>query len=485
MSETKASKKRNKDQELAQVHSKLREDLRNQSVKLRDTLGKFQIFYTILDAYKFSAENGGLPIFSEDKPEKLNEKGEKKVGCKRFIVSSYDYFWKRFVHTKPQLRCFYEIILPYLLCNLHVDAEFEVEFNPGKDYNETHECLKADIIEFLLKLGYISSTSQECYKFIILDSSNEKKFSKHYIIHILKPYSRFQNNFHCGAFMRRFYAYIIKKYGEDPTKNPLLIYHTTKTKNEVRSVFDNAIYTSGRNFRTWGSTKRNGNYRPLVLEGQTKETLKLDKRVFEDTLIQRVGDYSNLTVIKCNESDGSEPVSTSKKPTVRSIVNIIKRNSMNTVLPRVYDNKNTRKESDPIPDIAYVIGKYIEDFWKDGSVKPHYYSAEFQTIRYSSSSKYCRNKGDNHKSNHIYFRVYLRRKTFVQGCLDNVDCVNETGEAKVTEEFPIEDTKLLYDIETHLFKFGNASSNASQARLVQSFIYHTRFYISIRFGTKL
>src|SRR5690606_9590587 len=110
--ESEASRKRKNQEELANIDLKLLSELRNKSSETRDNAKIYKTFYIIKDAYRYSVEKGAIPIFSEDKPEKIGIDGKKKIGTKKFIVASYDIFWKMFCNRKPELRCFYEILLP-------------------------------------------------------------------------------------------------------------------------------------------------------------------------------------------------------------------------------------------------------------------------------------------------------------------------------------------------------------------------------------
>lgn len=57
-------------------------------------------------------------------------------------------------------------------------------------------------------------------KIVVLDSSKSSKFSKHCIVKI--PFTLFENNYYCGAFIRRFQIHIINKYGPKES-NPFFV----------------------------------------------------------------------------------------------------------------------------------------------------------------------------------------------------------------------------------------------------------------------
>lgn len=411
-----------------------------------DTAPIYETFPVISKAVEFSEKNGGLPLFALDKPDNPDKKNQRK-GAKLFIVASYCMLWKMFLKCKPEDRCFYETLVPFRACHLHIDAEYLRLLNPNSDEEWLHKTTLQEIKDFLIELGYVTDPDRELDT-MTLDSSNDRKVSKHYIVKIKGK--RFKNNYHCGAFMRRLRNRLMKKYGEDTTKNPFFLWGEKKREEDQNNPLKNlecfidlGIYTCRRQWRVYKATKRGG-YRPLVLEGEDNKDTKVNRETFFAAFVQRIADYKEIyQIIECMEEDGTEPQSTSNKLSYRPDVQSKKMDgAVDRVQSAVYGRKSNwgdgkRPDSKPIPQVAHDIANAIEDEWRDGSSsKPIWFIGN--TIGFDSTSKLCRVKGSEHGGNHIWYKAYLNRGTFVQGCFcSKSSCRTETGEVLVTEEIEL------------------------------------------------
>lgn len=446
-------------------------DPRNEDSKWRDEAPVYKIFYKIDHAYDFSVKKGLLPLFALDKSNPKNQ------GSKVFVVAGYDRFYAKYASMKPEERCFYETILP-LPCHLHVDAEYIREKNPSKDQKWIDSTIRDEIILFMIELGIIKSA--DMVKVLALDSSNVKKFSKHYLF-IMKDGTRFKNNYHCGAFMRRLKNRMLKKYGEDRNTNPLFAWSVRKKESEQNDpekaldlVMDICVYTFRRQFRLLGSTKRLGPYRPLLLEGDDNNNFHLSKDLFYGSLIQRIDDYSTLKLVQCLEENGEEPVSTSRKREKGDRL----RTRLNYPSQGVISSRESFR-SDPPPPFMSRLGRHLADLWqrKTGSgcdLRFSYYSSEYQTMRFESSSKFCLIKGEPHTGNHVWFRVYLRTCTFVQGCYsEKTSCTSSEGERLLTERMELdlpEDLRL--EVEAHA---GKSRRRGDPTPIIAGFLNHMEY----------
>lgn len=415
-----------------------REDPRNEDSHKRDSAPVYKIFYTIDKAWEYSLAKGRLPLFSLDKPNPKNP------GAKVFIVAGYNRFYDIYAKMKPETRCFYETVLPDIPCHLHVDAEYNRERNPIADQTWVDKTLRSEIIQFMMELEFIEKP--EDVKVISLDSSNEVKFSKHYLF-VIKDGTRFKNNYHCGAFIRRLRKRMLDKYGQDRTKNPLFAWAIRKKASEnndpdkaLEFVADVCVFTFRRQFRLVGSTKRKGPYRPLLPEGVDKSKFVLTRDRFFETLIQRIDDYSKLKIVECKEENGEEPISTSRKREKKDV------ERSRLVFPS--QGVISRKESftsDPPPPFTDKLGLCLINAWMKktghggGDLHFLYYNSEYQTLRFDSTTKYCLTKGDYHQGNHVWFRVYLRSRTFAQGCYsEKASCTSSNGEKILSERIDLE-----------------------------------------------
>lgn len=431
-------------------------DPRNVDSKKRDAALVYRVFYKMDHAWAYSVKKGLLPIFGLDKVNPKNQ------GSKVYIVAGYDRFFDVYSKMKPENRCFYETVLPDLPCHLHVDAEFIREKNPETDQNWVDKTLKVECIQFMIELEMIKSEND--VGIVVLDSSNDVKFSKHYLL-VIKDGTRFKNNYHCGAFMRRLKNRMLQKYGEERTKNPLFVWSSRKKKEEEINpdkacdfVADICIFTFRRQFRLLGSTKRKGTFRPLLPEGVDKNNFVLTKERLYESLIQRIDDYSKLKIAECKEENGEEPISTSRKKEK----NDVERSQLRFPSQGLISKKESFTSDKP-PPFTDKIGRALLNAWQKktgysgGDLNILYYNSEYQTIRFDSSTKYCLSKGDYHTGNHIWFRVYLKTRTFAQGCYsEKGSCTFASGERRLSERI---DLDLPDELEALVSKYIGASKN--------------------------
>lgn len=209
------------------------------------------VFYKKSEAYQCSDRYGRLPIFSVD----ISDHEAKKA----YIVTGYQNWWSEYKNAKPEQRYAYEVVLPEMPCHLYVDIEAEFSKNNTSLANTIHDKftqLIRELRSFMYIMHLAPTKHLDNLEIIILDSSKPTKFSKHCIIHI--PHTLFENNYYCGAFIRRFQIHILQKFGPKET-NPFYIYpeNIDKQTTEFKLfLIDMGVYTKGRDFRLLGSYKR-------------------------------------------------------------------------------------------------------------------------------------------------------------------------------------------------------------------------------------
>ena len=97
-----------------------------------------------------------------------------------------------------------------MLSNLYNDLEINKELNEEK-FNKFESVIEFQlfehIIKLLIQLNYIKERN-EC-SIVILDSSNEVKISRHYIILLNEGFKKFKNTYHCGEFVRKLQSEIM------------------------------------------------------------------------------------------------------------------------------------------------------------------------------------------------------------------------------------------------------------------------------------
>jgi len=444
------------------------DDERKEERRKREETIIFQSCHTMAEAVKYSQMYGNLPIFPYDKPV---PKDSNATGKKKFFVGSYQSIWSFYNQMKKEQRAMYETIMSDIPCHIHIDAEYIKEFNSESDPEWLNITLKKELIDFTVKT--FPELKHEDIQLVTLDASSAKKFSKHYMLYIKGH--MLKNNYHCGALIRRFRLYIIDKYGADLEKNPFFIIAQKKDRKEKGKTYksrdflvDLAIYTLRRAWRVYGSTKRD-TYRPLFFEGEDKETAAVTQEKFFGTLSQRPRD-EDFHLLECLEHDGTEPRSTNDTKLYKPNINLSE--TSNLAMPNVglradsFKNRNkdkTFRPSDPIPPIATSIANAIQRLHTGaGSLTPSYYNAEYKSIRYDSNSHVCSVKGSAHGGNHIWFKAFLRRGTFIQGCYsDKEPCLRSTRERVTTEEIALP-ANVIAEIDKMLSKDDNAKSEGDK-----------------------
>lgn len=441
----------------------------------------------VANAVNYSDEHGRLPMFALDKATENNPM------AKTFFCGTYQDFYMHYISQKKETRCFYETILDEYPCHLYFDLEYPKcdsnmhvnEAKLEKDFKEEYRQLFKD------EYGIASEDISE----VVLDSSNEKKYSKHIIVKIKGK--RFKNNYHCGAFVRKLRNRILEKYGGNMLDNVFFLRSKEKHKIEKYDITffaDLGVYTMNRQWRLYKSTKA-GQNRFLLLEGERDTDVDVvDKEKFFMCLVQRITEeeVSDLEFIICLEEDGSEPVSTSNKYSFLPIgvpYDPFSKNKDELIITQKKKKKgaaNLDREyvpSDVLDPVAQIaIANAIKLGWARigdvGSLTFIHYSREFQTVRYESSSKDCKlqkaiflaagKTPRDHKSNHVFFRVYLNRYTFVQCCHD-VDCFPPN-----TQEYPLPDT-----VREIVAEIVNDKKQAENIALSNSFIKASQYMVAI------
>lgn len=151
----------------------------------------WKIFHKQQDAIKCARDRGcGLMSFAF----------EHSSGERSFLVCHPVMLW--FVHSNrpSNQKCTYEIIQERHRCKLYLDIEFEYEYNPDSTHASGERMLKTFL--HYLKLFLRDHLELECEDsyFLDLDSSTDKKFSRHVILNA--PHVAFANNFAVGNIVK-------------------------------------------------------------------------------------------------------------------------------------------------------------------------------------------------------------------------------------------------------------------------------------------
>lgn len=419
-------------------------NIKSDDIDKRNNFKTISKKFVIKDVVDFSNQNGGLPIYACDKVSKT-------VGAKVFYCASYNEFYLLYTKLPTNDRCFYETLLPEQPCHLYLDMEQDIDtiekMNEVVDMgNELLEELCTYLVEFARDACKKSNIviKKEDIRIIELDSSTPKKFSRHYIIKVKNGLVMFNNNFHCGAFMRRFQKYVIQIYGHPNEDNKFFHNHTSDRTGDTAKNFliDMGVYTLRRQFRLIGSAKRtkdSKNRRELWVKGKEH---KLTIELFLDCLVQYINHFGKLYLIKVSEINGTDPMSSSlrsfdqdgnpisiaQNAGVRHAIDInnsITRYSTNEGMSKKQKLEANTGDETTLPSLLQQAFKKFY-FTKYGYSICGYIIGK-NKIKLETTDRQCMNKqkltGESeHKFNHVYFIVYPETMFHIQGCYDDTYC---------------------------------------------------------------
>lgn len=412
-----------------------------------------RVFYKKQPAYEYSNRHGRLPIFSVD----ISTENASKA----YVVCGYSKWWEDYGSVDAAKRYAYEVVLPDTPCHLYIDLEAEFSANPeikGK-YVEILFCeLLAELKLFLEAMHVASKEVLEKMRFVVLDSSKSTKFSKHCIVKI--PGVMFENNYYCGAFIRRFQIHILNKYGPLET-NKYFVYPENLEKRDPKFrhfLIDLAVYTKGRDFRLLGSYKRAGTKDP----NSTKRFLWIHNKPglltdvdFFDTLIQFQPKPAEVSKYVCHITDSINGgiVSSSSLRTVapisgNSVVSMYDSSSISK-RRRTSSGKNSIKVECPT-EIVNRIWRMIES--KSGVVitdcktlgKCLIFHTTSHECRIKAKVTKSKNRTLAHSKNVIYFVASGSTGIVNQKCFNQTYCFDiDKGEHLSSKLFTIRDLDII------------------------------------------
>lgn len=194
------------------------------------------------EAIKFAKAHRDVHVFSYQ---------DHFSGQRRFLVSTYKEFWKRYKNMNPDFRHHYEVIQEGLPCHLYFDLEFSKRDNVGKDGDKMVDLLISLILEALAE-KYSFQGSRDWI--VELDSSTRDKFSRHLIIRI--PKKAFKDNLHVGAFVSEICSRVTRTRERDERFEKLFVRKDSSSPESPSQLFvDTAVYSRNRCFRLALSSK--------------------------------------------------------------------------------------------------------------------------------------------------------------------------------------------------------------------------------------
>ncbi|EEC81996.1 hypothetical protein OsI_25931 [Oryza sativa Indica Group] len=337
------------------------------------------------------------------------------TGQRRFLVSTYDEFWKRYNNMDPQIRHHYEVIQDGSPCHIYFDLEFDPRLNKMRDADEMVDILVA--VTFSALHDKYSIEGQEEW-IIELDSSTEEKFSRHLIIRI--PKTAFKDNSHVGAFISEICSRIASQRAANPNFDKLYITKDSSCTGRADHLFmDTAVYSRNRCFRLAFSSK-SGKKSFLVATERFKHKNMSGKELFMESLICRLDDDCDKLLTCKLDLDCKKTLHFDSEA---SMIRIQGRNSKDSI--GTYQNdfpvSNTYGIS-PFPALDVFIESIASFGNVSGKIRCWYWFSHYGLMIYSMSrSRYCEHIGREHKSNHVMYIVEFQRAAYYQKCYDP-DC---------------------------------------------------------------
>lgn len=411
--------------------------LNYQNHAARENEETLQFFLKKDKARVYSQERGNLPMFSID----LNDDG----GSKYFLVTGYNAICKHYINLpRPHARLLsanahpnrvepfmYEVIMDEVPLDLYLDIEGSRETNPDINLDLLYEKLMSELKMFLSQMSIAPESIIANATTVVLDSSTNKKFSKHVIMRL--DSHLFANNYICGALMRNFHLHILSRWTFE--NNPFYIAPDAAAKSNVKIFFlDVSVYTKNRDFRLLGSCKRKGcaQANPIRWMWLENKPNVITKELFLGSLIQRRAKPLAVTCYITRIVDtinGGIPLSSSLK----------------TAQPLGATRKYTKREPTPQQQTRVtMIADKVAQWIRTNSSFVNYFRASdstYSTVKITEwegeytlkvnfpDIKYCRARLIKtgtafHKSNSIFFSVNLSTGEIRQMCASNT-CVSD------------------------------------------------------------
>ncbi|KAI9138460.1 hypothetical protein BKA69DRAFT_1127308 [Paraphysoderma sedebokerense] len=376
------------------------------SLSSSDSFQIWKIFPTQSQAFEFAKTVPfGAHVFSFE-----HDPGN--PGKRKFLVTTYSTFWERYSQYPKHERHFYEVIQEGSPCRLYFDLEFLKSCNPNANGDEMTQIFKKIVCLEILKRFGIIVTSKEIVE---LDSTNDKKFSRHLIFHLKNAV--FRDNASCGVFVSELCDKLRNKLelstkdnrNQDVQETTTLF--VTNEKGQIGLFVDEGVYSRNRNFRIYLSCKIKKNIAPTDIS-------ILDVSHSNEFPFKQEEEYQFfLKTLVC---------SVDFRPSIR-ILNLENQSKSEVGFQGTSNTKSTATLShhlnySPYPKIDDYIKSRIKDEICEGYIRSVSFFAESKSILYTIQNyRYCHRIGRHHKSNGIFYVVDLLKGVYYQKCFDP-DC---------------------------------------------------------------
>ncbi|XP_060190078.1 uncharacterized protein LOC132619142 isoform X2 [Lycium barbarum] len=338
-------------------------------------------------------------------------------GQRRFLVSTYKEFWRRYETMNPKFRHHYEVIQEGLPCHLYFDLEFNKRENADKNGDE--------MVDLLIQVVFDAVKEKYCLEgnndwVVELDSSNEEKFSRHLIIRF--PKAAFKDNSHAGAFVTEICSRISRLSESDGIFRKLFVSKDSSSINIPFQLFvDKAVYSRNRCFRLALSSKA-GKSSVLLPSGRFKCKDMTEEEVFMASLICNMdAGFEKLLICKmdldCLKALQFDTESTGNFQLHSAVSLNFDLNACTSDPSRTY-----LMGKSPFPYLDVFVESVASIGTIPGKIRSWYWFSEYALMVYNMSrNRYCERIGRQHKSNHVIYIVDLQRAVYYQKCHDP-DC---------------------------------------------------------------
>jgi hypothetical protein len=145
-------------------------------------------------------------------------------GSRSYLVATREDFWRRYRTLPGAFRHFYELIRAERPCHLYLDIEFCRRANPVADGDRMVRTLLDELRSSLAELlGVEEGADEDWCRVVDLDSSTEKKFSRHLILRLHDGATAFADNAHCGRFVHGVCAALLRRRHAEPRVAELFV----------------------------------------------------------------------------------------------------------------------------------------------------------------------------------------------------------------------------------------------------------------------
>lgn len=310
-------------------------------------------------------------------------------GRRLFTAASYFAFWRFYARLlrRNMPMHYYEVIRERNASRLYFDLEYQKEFNPNIDGEQMVNALIDTVRE-------LSGENVRCENFVQLDSTTDKKFSRHLIF----PTIAFHDNAQVGNFAKRVVDTICAKDEK--------LMNVYKSDHEFVPFVDLSVYSRNRCFRLAGSSKygRTAALHPVNGNGEISKK-GISKDLFMLSLVCAI--------------DSNIRLRGSVMPLERNILSGSSyTNGYESSTGSGYD-RNRRTSS--FPRLDEYIMQIVRP--RKGDIYGVTIVATNETVIYAIKGgyKYCANIGRHHKSNNVLLVAETKEGRMYQRCFDP-DC---------------------------------------------------------------